>query len=133
MKTLKFLLLIVAISGVFFTGCRKNENLPPVDPPKTMNDLKAPAMFNWSTEIPVEFKITGLPTIVPVKSTLTISRVDGTPLYSSLHLMDQNLTINLTVPSTETQLVLKYGSVSYPVAIMNKQASFSFIPVIEEK
>ena len=78
----------------------------------------------------VEVMITGLPTSVPVRATLTISLADGTILFSKLHPMDQNLTISLTVPSTDKELTLKYGSVSYPVAIVNNQAAFSFIPVL---
>jgi hypothetical protein len=131
MKTLKTLILIFALTGIFITGCKKSEVVTP-EPATTLNDLKASPTFGWSTGTLVELKITGLPTIVPVKSTLSISRTNGETLFSSLHQMDQNLTINLTVPSTEKELTLKYGSVSYPVAIVNHQAVFSFIPVIAE-
>ncbi|MEI7725372.1 MAG: hypothetical protein WCK09_09725 [Bacteroidota bacterium] len=131
MKTLKTFILIFALTGILVTGCKKSEVVTP-EPAKTLNDLKASPTFGWSTGSPVELKITGIPTIVPIKSTLTISRTSGETLFSSLHQMDQNLTIKLTVPSTEKELTLKYGSVSYPVAIVNHQAGFSFIPVIAE-
>ena len=131
MKTLNAIILISALTGILFTGCKKSEVVTP-EPATTLNDLKASPTFGWSTGNPVEFNITGLPTIVPVKSTLTISRTNGETLFSSMHQMDQNLTISLTVPSTEKELTLKYGSVSYPVAIINHQAVFSFIPVITE-
>jgi hypothetical protein len=77
-------------------------------------------------------KITGLPTIVPVSSTLTISLENGTPLFNEYHLMDQNLTVKLLLPSTEKKLVLKYGTVTYQVEVVNNQAAFSFIPVVTD-
>jgi hypothetical protein len=133
MKTIKLIFLISAISGMLFTSCKKSEVIAPDQPSKTLNDLKASDSFNWSTGISVALKITGLPTVVPVKSTLTVSLTNGTSLFSRLHQMDEDLTINLTVPSTEKELILQYGSVSYPVAISNNQAIFSFIPTIAAK
>jgi len=134
MKKFQNFLLYLVIATVLATGCKKNDsgNITPDTPPKTLQDLNAPASFHWSTEMTVTLKITGLPTVVPVKSTLTVGLPNGTTLFSRLHQMDQNLTIDLSVPSTENQLILKYGSVQYPVSIVNNQASFSFIPVIEE-
>ena len=133
MKTINLLFLALALTGVFFTGCKKSENTSPPTPPKTLNDLKAADSFNWSTGTPVELRITGLPTVVPVKSTLAVSRADGTVLFTSLHLMSEDLVLTLTVPSTEKELTLQYGSVTYQVPIQNKMASFSFIPVLSEK
>ncbi len=131
MKRFTLILMIAAISGVMITGCKKAEVATPVTPlPKTLNELKASDAFSWTTGNTVEVMITGLPTSVPVRATLTISLADGTILFSKLHPMDQNLTISLTVPSTDKELTLKYGSVSYPVAIVNNQAAFSFIPVL---
>ena len=133
MKTIKLICLIFALSGILFTGCKKNEGTPPESLPKTLNDLKASETFNWTTGTPVEISITGLPTLTPVSSTLTIGLIDGTTLFSKLHLMDQNMTITLTIPSAEKEIILKYGSVVYHVAIVNKQAVFSFIPVLTDK
>ena len=131
MKTFNLLFLAVALTGIFFTGCKKSENTAPL--PKTLNDLNAADSFKWSTGSPVELKITGLPTVVPVKSTLAVGRIDGTVLFTSLHLMSEDLTLTLTVPSTDTELILQYGTVTYHVPILSQMASFSFIPVLTEK
>jgi hypothetical protein len=133
MKTIRLIFLISAISGILLTACKKNEGPTPEGLPKTLNELKASDTFNWTTGMPVEISITGLPTLAPVRSTLTIGLVNGTTLFSKLHLMDQNMTINLTIPSTEKELILKYGSVIYHVAVANNKAVFSFIPVLAEK
>ena len=81
MKTIKLIFLISAISGMLFTSCKKSEVIAPDQPSKTLNDLKASDSFNWSTGISVALKITGLPTVVPVKSTLTVSLTNGTSLF----------------------------------------------------
>ncbi len=134
MRTIRLILLITAITGALFSGCKKNEIVPTVKTPaKTLSELKAADSFNWSTGSLVEVKITGLPTTVPVKSTLTIGLADGTTLFSKLHRMDENTAITLMVPATVRVLTLKYGTVAYSVDIVNRQASFSFIPVITDK
>jgi len=131
MKKYKFLILISAITIVSFTSCEKSTDIVP-SPQNDIEDIKFDGSFNWSTGNTVTLSITGLPTIVPVKNTLTISLKDGSDAFSSLHLLDQNLTLNLTVPSTEKELKLSYGTATYTVPIINNKADFSFIPVIQD-
>jgi len=131
MKKYKFLILISAITIVSFTSCEKSTDIAP-SPQNDIEDIKFDGSFNWSTGNTVTLSITGLPTIVPVKNTLTISLKDGSSAFSSLHLLDQNLTLNLTVPSTEKELKLNYGTATYTVPIINNKADFSFIPVIQD-
>ncbi len=131
MKKYKFLILISAITIVSFTSCEKSTDIVP-SPQNDIEDIKFDGSFNWSTGNTVTLSITGLPTIVPVKNTLTISLKDGSSAFSSLHLLDQNLTLNLTVPSTEKELKLNYGTATYTVPIINNKADFSFIPVIQD-
>ena len=119
---------------VILTGCKKNtiEPQPPSQNPQTLSDLKAPDSFNWSTASTTEVKITGLPTIVPVKNTLKISLSDGKVLFSRLHTMSEDLSVKVTIPATEKKLFLSYGTHTQDVDIMNGQALFSFIPTVEE-
>ena len=125
--------LMLALIVVFFSGCKKDESPVPNELPGSLNELKAQESFNWSTGMPVVLSITGLPTQVPVKSTLSVSLPDGSVLFSSLHQMDKDLSLNLIVPTTVVNLVLKYGNQTYNVSITNGKATFSFIPVITEE
>lgn len=128
-----FLILLFGLT-VVLTGCKKNavEPQPPAQNPQTLNDLKAPDSFTWSTASTVEVKITGLPTVVPVKNTLKISLSDGRILLSRHHTMSEDLSVKVTVPSAEKRLTLNYGTLSQSVDIMNGQALFSFIPTVED-
>ncbi len=124
--------MLTVIPGILFTSCKKNDTVTPSSPPTTLQNLKVSGSFNWSTGNVVELKITGLPTTVPVKSTLMVSLPDGTNLFSRLHQMDENITIKLVVPNTAKELTLTFGTNTYPVVISGSQALFSFIPTIEE-
>jgi hypothetical protein len=130
MKKTTLFLLSAAIIGTLLTSCSKVDDGDTNNNGISLNDITVSDSFSWSTAAKVDLAITGLPTIVPVKSTLTITLKNGSVLFKQLHQMDQNLTVRLTVPTTEKELVLQYGSTTYTVAIAGKQAAFSFIPVV---
>ena len=131
MKKNHLILISLILSAAAYTGCKKNTDNPTPSKPSNLTELKASSTFTWSTGTPVTVSIQGLPTVIPVKSTLSISLKDGSVLYSDLHEMTQDLTLSLVIPSTENGLVLKYGSISYQVPVVNNNALFSFIPVVD--
>ena len=130
MKT-RNIIFITLISSIGLISCIK-QNLPgPAPEEKTkLADAKVSDGFSWSTSKNVEVVITGLPTIVPVKNTLTITLPDGSKLYNAYHDMSVNLKLTLVIPSTITQLKLKFGSYDETLNIVNNKAEFSFIPVV---
>lgn len=134
MNLIRTSFLVVFGMTVLLTGCKKStiEPQPPAQNPQTLSDLKAPDSFNWSTASTVEVKITGLPTVLPVKNTLKISLSDGRVLLSRLHTMSEDLSVKVTVPSTEKKLTLRYGTLNQNVDILSGQALFSFIPTVED-
>ena len=117
---------------IFFASCKK-DLIDPVNPDnEKLESIQVSPTFNWSTGQNVIISVKGLPTTIPIKSTLSISLTDGTVLHQRFHAMDLDATIEVTIPKTETQLLLKYGTAEYQVAIVNNQATFSFIPQIQE-
>lgn len=128
-----FLILIawILVSCVKFPDPRPG----PIKPSDkiTMGEAKVSDSFSWSTSNSVEVIITGLPTIVTVNSTLSISLQDGTRLYSLFHNMSKDLKLSIIVPSETTNLTLKYGSMEYNLKIIGNKAEFSFIPDIPEE
>ncbi|MEI8086680.1 MAG: hypothetical protein WCG93_10745 [Paludibacter sp.] len=101
---------------------------------KNMSELKVSPDFDWSTSKTVEITITGLPTlenVEPVKSTLSIKGQDKL-FYSGFHAMNENLTLKCIVPSNETTIQLKFGSIEQEATIENNKVSFSYIPTITE-
>jgi len=128
-------IILFLVAGIL-VSCVKFPN-PDPGPVKstektTLGDVKVSDSFTWSTSKSVDVLITGLPTIVTVKSTLSLSLQDGTRLYSLLHNMSQDLKLSIIVPSETTSLTLKYGSMVYDLKVIGNKAEFSFIPDIPE-
>jgi hypothetical protein len=128
MKNVNLLFLLVIFLVI---SCQKTDHTePPL--PDNLNDLKVSNGFSWSTDKPVSLTITGLPTVIPYVSKLTVSLEDGSELISMSHAMDQNLTLDLKVPSTEKTLRVKFSSTEYLIPINGTIAEFSFIPVLTD-
>lgn len=131
MKNLAYLIFVLFFG--LATACVKFPSPTPSpidkpDPIKSLEDTKISDNFSWSTSKNVEVIITGLPTLVTIKSTLTISLSDGTKLISLFHEMSQDIKLKVVVPFSTEQLLLKYGSLEYNLEIVNNKIEFSFIP-----
>lgn len=96
---------------------------------QNMNELVAPSTFEWKTSKTITVDIKGLNTVVPVKTTLSISGSGGS-LYKGLHLMSESQSLTVEMPAVEKVLTLKFGSVVLTAPVENNKASFSFIPVL---
>ena len=133
MKNKNFAYLTFIMFFGLATSCVKfpSPTPNPIDKPipiKSLDDSKISDNFSWSTSKNVEVVITGLPTLVTIKSTLTISLKDGTKLISLFHEMSQSLNLKIVVPYTTETIILKYGSMVYDLEVKNNKVDFSFIP-----
>jgi hypothetical protein len=127
-----FFLLAVAL---FFTGCEKYPDSTDVDTdvPASIDKLNVSESFTWSTGNTVQLTIQGLPTIVPVRSTLQVRLPDSSLVYNRMHMMSDNLTVNLTIPANINTLNLSYGSQENVLIVKDGKVSFSFVPEVSEE
>jgi hypothetical protein len=133
MKSTRLVIFAATLVILTMSGCKKENPVTPVPPQaKTLTELKADAAFSWTTGQTVELKIQGLPTVIEVKNTLKVGLNSGTILFTRLHRMSEDLTLKLVVPSTEKQITLTYGTMTYTVDVVNGVANFSFIPNIQD-
>jgi hypothetical protein len=130
MKKLGLLSSLIILLSVI--SCTKDQYDFPTPTSGNLKEIKVSSNFDWSTSKPVDINITGLPTIVPVYSTLSIRDEEGSTLYQGMHEMGKNTVIKVNVPSVTDKLHMQYGTVTYVLQIENGKAEFSFIPVIEE-
>jgi hypothetical protein len=132
MKNKLFFLLA---GTLLFTSCAKDLDFPDIktDASVSIDELKVSDTFSWNTATSVNFSIEGLPGSVPVSSTLKICLPDGSVVYNRMHLMSNNLTVDLTIPSDVTTLVLTYGSIREELKVLNGKVAYSFIPVVTEE
>lgn len=123
-------LVNLILSGLLLLlfSCNKEENFTPTY--KSLKEISVSSSFKWNTGKTVNVTITGLPTLIPVNSTLTISLNDGSSLYQGSYFMDQSTVIQVTIPDSETEIRLKYGSVEHILPVEGNKADFSFIPAV---
>ncbi len=125
---------ILFISILAFTSCSDELEQPRgfSKGAKNLNELKVSPNFNWSTAQAIEITITGLPVlqgVSPAKATL-ILKGEKEIYYSGFHAINENLSLNISVPSTERSINLKFGAIEQTASIQNNKLSFSYIPVI---
>jgi len=128
---MKKILFALSLLPLFcLTSCVKELDDLPQDPNKDLRNIRVSSTFDWSTSKTIDVDITGLPTAVPIYSTLVISLEDGSILYQGRHAMSSNLVINLGIPNTEEHIRVIFGSLHYTVPVVDKKASVSFIPEV---
>jgi hypothetical protein len=126
---MKKLYLFFTLASILLVACSKEEITP--DPTvTTMDELQVEASFDWNTGQSIDLIIKGLPTTIPVKSTLSVSLPNGDLVYQGSQLMSDNTTLKLIIPVVHKQLLIKFGTNTYTVAISDGVANFSFIPEI---
>lgn len=121
----KHIIVLFLLTVVIFTSCRKEITPPPAT---TINELQAENTFTWTTSQTVEVEITGLPTVIPVQSTLTIFTEEGQEIYKVFHTMSENITCKVVIPASHQTLKLTFGSFVLTSTIEDHKARFSFIP-----
>jgi hypothetical protein len=111
----------------FLSSCRKELQIDP-NQPKTIKNLKVAPDFDWKTSREITLNIVGLKEVNPnIANTLYVNSLNGATFYKDLLTMHKDYTIKFGVPSTETSLVLKYGSKVKTVQISSNTIIFDYI------
>jgi hypothetical protein len=126
----------IILLAVVLIGC-KDELIEDITSKgaKDMTELRVASDFEWTTSKTIDITITGLPALSymnAVKNTLYIKSEDKI-YYTGSHTINENLRLSITIPSTETKIQLKFGSIEKETAIENNKVTFSFIPTITDE
>ncbi|MBI1315425.1 hypothetical protein GC167_01000 [bacterium] len=126
---MKTSIYVVAFAAVVLGACSKevNDGVNPTTPAR-FEDLQVDANFDWKTTQDVTINIEGIPTPVPVQSTLVIMDVQGRAIHKALHTMSETESLSMTLPAHIKSLVVKYGSNQKEFAIENGTVQVSFLP-----
>jgi len=122
--------LVFCIPMFIFSSCMKEQEVLPQT--TDLQKINVSSDFNWSTGKVVALHIMGLPTVLPVFSSLIVSVEDGNILYQGRHEMSKNLTLKVVVPNQVQSLNVRYGSMDYLLSILKDEATLSFIPEIQD-
>lgn len=134
---MKKLMILSLIAIVGLTSCKKQltekQDKPNDNKVTKFSELKTSESFDWKTTNEITFKYVGIPTIEPVRTTLTISSEDGKKIfYAGNQEMAKSFEMKLAVPTNMNNLVVKYGAVSKTFSTSLSQISFDILPTIVE-
>jgi hypothetical protein len=134
--------IILALAAIgMMASCKKdliekfneNNSNTPTSKVSSFNQIKASESFDWATNKRVTLNVSGLKTMTPIKNTLFVKSIDGkTIFHSSNQMMDQNLSIELILPSKEVEVLVQFGSISKKISVNSEMADFNYIVEISE-
>jgi len=124
MKKLVFLILLV----ISLVSCQKNFDTVP-DKPKSTKDLVVNSTFDWKTSKEITLNVIGMKGINPeIHNTLYVkSSVGDTVYFKDLLVMSNDYTLKFSVPSTETKVILVYGSKTTTIDLLSNTITFDYI------
>jgi hypothetical protein len=124
MKRLLFIMLIL----LTFISCKKSDDVTP-DTTSTTKELVANPTFDWKTSREITLNIVGMKDINPsIINTLYVKSSFGdTIYYQELLVMANNYILKFAVPSTETKVLLVYGSKMQTVELISNSITFDYI------
>lgn len=121
-----FLLLILIVT--FLSSCNKIDNVTPDTYKSSTKDLIVQSNFNWKTSKEITLDVIGLKEVNPtISNTLYIKSSIGDTIYKDLLIMNTDYIIKFVVPSTETKVVLIYGSKTKTIDLLSNVISFDYI------
>lgn len=124
-KPVVFCLLF--LTALVVSSCRK-EVPPTPDKPATTIDLKVDPSFDWKTSKDITLNVIGLKGVSPsIGNSLIIRSSKGETIFRDYLMMDTDYSIKFTVPSTETEVLLVYGSISKSIALTSPTITFTYI------
>ena len=135
---MKNLIILSVFALLGLTSCKKqmneNQDLPNTgSSAKKFNEIKTSENFDWKTTNELTFNYAGIPTIEPVKTTLTISSEDGKIVfYAGTQEMSSNFQTKLVVPTNMSNIVVKYGAVSKIYSTNVSAISFDILPTLAD-
>jgi len=132
---MKKIMILSLFALVGLTSCKKqlneNKDLPSNPNPKKFSELKTSESFDWKTTNEVIFSYVGIPTIEPVKTTLTITSEDGkTVLFAGNQEMAKSFQTKLAIPTNMNKVLVKYGAVTKTYNTNVSIISFDILPTL---
>lgn len=122
----KVILGLLIIGSI--VACKKIDNVEPTSS-KNTTEVVAPSTFNWKTTKEITLNIVGMKDVSSdIKNTLYIKSSDEkTVYYSDMIKMNSDYVIKFAVPSTETKVVIIYGSRSQIVELLSNTITYDYI------
>ncbi len=117
----KLLLLLFSVS-ILFSACNRNtdDNPDPTSPP-TMEDLNVSDSFNWKTTKDYKLELTG-----NTDNMIEVASDKGIAYQKAYLKANVAYTMNLTLPSYEKSVILKYMGQEVTIELSSENLSYEF-------
>jgi len=120
----KIMILILIITSTLLFSCKKDKINP--DVPKSTTDLIVNSEFDWRTSKNIELSIIGEKD-VNVLNTIYIKSVNGdTTYYKNIIEMDTDYVITFVVPTIETKIIIRYGTIEKTLDLTSNTLTFNY-------
>lgn len=118
-------LLYIAIL-LIFVSCQKEYN---IEQPHEILNLNVSSNFDWKTSKEISLNVIGIKEIDTTISNILYvkSSVGDTVYYKDFLKMSKDYDIKFVVPSTETKVILVYGSKTKMIELQENKISFDYI------
>jgi len=125
MKKLVFIFILLIITLI---SCKKVD-INPSDTPKPTKELIVNSNFDWKTSKEITLNIIGLKSVnSQILNILYVkSSIGDTTYYMDILVMNADYIIKFTVPTTETKIVLVYGSKTKTIDLLSNEIAFDYI------
>lgn len=126
MKKLVFIVILLVITLI---SCKKVDVNPSDNSPKSTKELIVNSNFNWKTSKEITLNVIGLKSVnSQIQNTLYVkSSIGDTTYYNDILVMNTDYIIKFTVPTTETKIVLVYGSKTKTIDLLSNEITFDYI------
>ena len=115
--------LIFATLGLslLFASCRKDVENPTDQTPSNMDEMVVPASFNWKTTKEYQLNITA-----PSMGIVEVNSAQGATYQKAYLQAQQSYTMQLTLPSFEKTVQLKFGGQTATLELNAASLSYTF-------
>lgn len=125
---MKRIIFILIMFTVLISSCKKDNITPDPIKPST-KDVIADPNFDWKTTKEITLNVIGLKQVNPnISNVLQIKSSNGdTIYYKDIIKMNSDYTIKFAVPSTETKVILTYGTKTQTINLTSNSITFDYI------
>ena len=115
---------------VSFMSCKKDYDVTvPDKSPTPTKDMVVSSSFDWKTSKEITLNVIGMKDVNSnVSNTLYVKSSNGNLVYyKDMIIMHNDYTLKFAVPTTETKVILVYGSKTATIDLLSNTITFDYI------
>jgi len=125
MKNLVLIMIIMMLSLLY--SCKKDYNVTPDKTTIPTKDMVVSSTFDWKTSKEITLNVIGMKDInTNISNTLYVKSSNGNVYYKDMLIMHNDYTLKFAVPTTETKVILVYGSKTVTIYLLSNTITYNY-------